>query len=125
MANYTCLPIRQTKIVSNSRGGVQFEFPNGITLSLTFSPTSYGANHHKPLEEWCSQGHIVYEESKEATTVEVAIVSRADGAKIDTWYDYETLEVSANISRDVAGWIGVDEALALIDRVRAMNPEGK
>jgi|TARA_R110000824_G_scaffold24927_4_gene87280 hypothetical protein len=108
-----------------------FEFPNGMTLSLSFSSASYATNHHQPLEDLCTNvltgrnSHIVYEESKEATTVEVAIVSRDDDAKIDTWYDYETLEVSADISRDVAGWISVDEALALIDRVREMAPQGE
>ena len=100
-----------TTIRSIAYGGVQLDFPNGKTLSIMFGAANYSSNHHKTFEvsDW------------EARSVEVGIFDKDEEGEIKTWYDYETLEASADISRDVAGWIPVDEALALIPKVRNMK----
>jgi hypothetical protein len=100
-----------TTIRSIAYGGVQLDFPNGKTLSIMFGAANYSSNHHKTSEvsDW------------EARSVEVGIFDKNEEGKIRTWYDYETLEVSADVSRNVAGWIPVDEALALIPKVRDMK----
>jgi hypothetical protein len=103
-----------TTIRSISRGGVQFNFENGKTLSIMFGTLNYGSNHAEGIEPQPTK-------NMEATSVEVGIFDKDEEGDIRTWYDYETLEVSANSSRDVAGWIPVDEALALIPKVRKMK----
>ena len=104
-----------TTIRSIASGGVQFDFENGKALSIMFGGGNYGSNHHKGLDAMLKPIDMF------ATTVEVGIFDKNEEGKITTWYDYETLEVSADVSRDVAGWIPVDEALALIPKVRSMK----
>lgn len=104
-----------TTIRSIASGGVQFDFENGKTLSIMFSASNYGTNHHKGL------GAMLKPTDMEARSVEVGIFDRNENGAIDDWYDYETLEISVGLSRDVAGWVPVDEALALIPKVRSMK----
>ena len=104
-----------TTIRSIASGGVQFEFQNGKTLSIMFSAGNYGTNHHGSMRSMTTPTDM------EARSVEVGIFDRLENGAIDDWYDYETLEISADLSRDVAGWIPVDEALALIPKVRSMK----
>jgi len=123
----------KTKIKSLARGGTQFSFPNGITISIMFSSSNYGTNRNKPLEEMCTNvrnglggntGHIVYGESVEATSVEVAIFDTYwDGT--ENWYSTETLKPVVSTIDDyqdtVTGWLPVNEAILLIPKVQAMG----
>ena len=103
-----------TTIRSIASGGVQFDFPNGKTLSIMFSASNYGTNYHKGL------GAMLKPTDMEARSVEVGIFDRHENGTIDDWYDMKTLE-PATPENDVAGWIPVDEALALIPKVRSMK----
>ena len=103
-----------TTIRSIASGGVQFDFPNGKTLSIMFSASNYGTNHHASMRSMTTPTDM------EARSVEVGIFDRNENGAIDDWYDMKTLEV-ATIENDVAGWIPVDEALALIPKVRSMK----
>lgn len=105
------------KIRSFAKGGVQIDFDNGKTISIMFSPGTYGSNYNTPFER-VHAGVTDYPSEREAKTCEVAVFD-TEG---DQWYyPYNLNPVDEEDGHThVEGYVSVEKVLAMIQDVKEM-----